>query len=149
MGDNAEVLSGIQKDKTISYPVLTPNIKGLDAAIKAGAQEVAIFAAASESFSQKNINCSIEESIARFDEVLKVAKEKGIKVRGYVSCVLGCPYEGNIEPEAVLKVTKVLLDKGCYEVSLGDTIGVGTPGKFHNLLFCNFKLNPFFYSKYL
>lgn len=130
MGDNAKVLLGIQKDPSISYPVLTPNLKGLMAAIEAGAQEVAVFAAASESFSQKNINCSIEESIARFDEVFKLAAEKNIKVRGYVSCVLGCPYEGYIEPEAVVKVAKILLDKGCYEISLGDTIGVGTPGMY-------------------
>jgi len=102
--------------------------------LAAGVQEIAIFGAASESFSKKNINCSISESLARFAAVTEAAKEKGIKIRGYVSCVVGCPYEGPIAPEAVARVTRTLLDMGCYEVSLGDTIGVGTPGTMRAML---------------
>ena len=96
--------------------------------MEAGAKEVAIFGAASESFSRKNINCSIDESLQRFDEVTKVALQNGIKIRGYVSCVIGCPYEGPIQPSKVAEVSSKMLDLGCYEISLGDTIGVGTPG---------------------
>lgn len=129
MGDNSSVMKGINKVEGITYPVLTPNLKGFNAALESGATEVAIFASASESFSHKNINCSIEESIERFNEVLNAAKDNNIKVRGYVSCVLGCPYEGEIKPESVVRVANILLEKGCYEISLGDTIGVGTPGK--------------------
>jgi hydroxymethylglutaryl-CoA lyase len=111
-----------------SYSALTPNIKGLESAIDAGAKEVAVFAAATESFSQRNINCSIADSVKRFEEVAKVAEQHGIKIRGYVSCVLGCPYEGMaVSPEKVLDVSQRLLDIGCYEISLGDTIGVGKP----------------------
>ncbi len=129
MGDNTEVLAQIKKHEGISYPVLTPNEKGFETAVLAGAKEVAIFGAASESFSKKNINCSIAESLKRFEPIMALAKEKNIKVRGYVSCVLGCPYEGDIAPEKVAEVAKTLFEMGCYEISLGDTIGVGTPLK--------------------
>lgn len=134
MGDNAEVLRGIRKKAGVSYPVLTPNIKGFESALKAGAEEVAVFGAASESFSQKNTNCSTAESIERFRLVLEAAKKANVKVRGYVSTVVGCPYEGAISPKAVVKVSEALLEMGCYEISLGDTIGVGTPGTFRSLL---------------
>jgi len=113
----------------VSYPVLTPNLKGFEAARAAGATEVAIFGAASEAFSQKNINCSIAESLERFRPVTAEATKHGIKVRGYVSCVLGCPYQGEVKPERVAGVAAALYEMGCYEVSLGDTIGTGTPGK--------------------
>jgi hydroxymethylglutaryl-CoA lyase len=109
--------------------VLTPNLKGFEAARAAGATEVAIFGAASETFSRKNINCSIAESLERFKPVVEAAKGSNIKVRGYVSCVLGCPYEGEIDPQRVADVAAALYGMGCYEVSLGDTIGTGTPGK--------------------
>ncbi|KKJ77379.1 hydroxymethylglutaryl-CoA lyase [Kiloniella litopenaei] len=127
MADASEVLSGITRKAEISYPVLTPNLKGLERAVETGVQEIAIFGAASESFSQKNINCSIQESLARFEPVVQAAREKNIKVRGYVSCVLGCPYEGKIAPQKVAEVAEALFDMGCYEISLGDTIGTGTP----------------------
>lgn len=129
MGDSVELMARIERLPGVGYPVLTPNLKGLEAALAAGATEVAVFGAASESFSQKNINCSIAESLARFEPVVAAARQAGVKVRGYVSCVLGCPYEGEIRPEAVAGVASTLFDMGCYEVSLGDTIGVGTPGK--------------------
>ncbi|XP_065340641.1 hydroxymethylglutaryl-CoA lyase, mitochondrial isoform X1 [Cloeon dipterum] len=134
MADHSEVLKGITKVPGVSYPVLVPNLKGLESALAAGVEEIAIFGAASESFSRKNINCSIGESLARFGAVAQAAREKGVRVRGYVSCVVGCPYEGPIAPAAVARVTKTLLDMGCYEVSLGDTIGVGTPGTFAAML---------------
>ena len=141
MASASEILDSIHRDpqrfKTtiVDYPVLTPNLQGYLAARQSGAREVAIFGAASQSFSQKNINCSIEESMDRFKQVCKQAQKDRIKVRGYVSCVVGCPYEGmTIKPEAVLKVTETLLDMGCYEVSLGDTIGVGTPGSVGRML---------------
>jgi len=136
MADHKEVMTSISTlpYPSVSYPVLVPNIKGLDAAVECGAKEVAIFGAASESFSKKNINCSIEESLARFEPVLNSAKEAGVKVRGYVSCVVGCPYEGNIDPKKVAMVAKIMLDMGCYEISLGDTIGVGTPGTIRAML---------------
>ena len=129
MADNAAVMAGIRRKPGVSYPVLTPNMKGFETAVDAGVEEVAVFGAASERFSQRNINCSIAESLDRFTPVLEVAKEQGIRVRGYVSCVLGCPYEGEIKPQAVAKVAERLYAMGCYEISLGDTIGVGTPGK--------------------
>jgi hydroxymethylglutaryl-CoA lyase len=113
----------------VSYPVLTPNLKGFEAARAAGATEVAIFGAASEAFSKKNINCSIAESLERFRPVVDAAMAANIRVRGYISCVVGCPYEGDIEPQKVAEVARALFDMGCYEISLGDTIGVGTPGK--------------------
>ncbi len=127
MADSTAVFNAIERLDGNTYVALTPNIKGLEAAIAAGADEVAVFGAASQSFSQKNINCSIEESLIRFEPLMSMAKENGLRVRGYVSCVLGCPYEGDIAPEVVAMVAKKLLDMGCYEISLGDTIGVGTP----------------------
>jgi hydroxymethylglutaryl-CoA lyase len=126
MADAAEVMSGIPRPPGLTYSVLTPNLKGFEAALAAGADEVAIFAAATESFSQKNINCSIAESLQRFEPVMAAAAQANIKVRGYVSCVLGCPYEGAVSPQAVAAVARALFDMGCYEISLGDTIGVGT-----------------------
>jgi len=129
MADHTEVLEGIRRRPGVSYPVLTPNLKGFQAARAAGATEVAIFGAASESFSRKNINCSIAESLERFRPVADAAREAGVRVRGYISCVLGCPYEGAIAPQKVAEVAHALYDMGCYEISLGDTIGTGTPGK--------------------
>ncbi len=129
MADHAEVLERVRRKPGVSYPVLTPNLKGFEAARAAGATEVAVFGAASEAFSNKNINCSIAESLARFQPVVETALQHHIKVRGYVSCVLGCPYEGDIAPARVAEVAGALYDMGCYEISLGDTIGVGTPGK--------------------
>jgi hydroxymethylglutaryl-CoA lyase len=129
MADHTEVLERIRRKPGVAYPVLTPNLMGLEAARAAGATEVAIFGAASETFSKKNINCSIAESLDRFKPLLKTALTSGIKVRGYVSCVLGCPYEGEVKPQRVAEVAQALLEMGCYEISLGDTIGVGTPGK--------------------
>ena len=113
MGDNAEVMARIQRLPGVDYPVLTPNLQGFQSALAAGAQEVAVFAAASESFSRKNINCSIAESLARFEPVMDAAKAAGVRVRGYVSCVLGCPYEGEIAPEAVADVAATLFGMGC------------------------------------
>ena len=129
MADTAEVLAAIKRVPGVAYPVLVPNLKGLEAAVAGGVEEIAVFGAASESFSRKNINCSIAESLERFRPVVEAALAKGIRVRGYVSCVLGCPYEGEIAPDAVAAVSKALADMGCYEISLGDTIGVGTPLK--------------------
>jgi len=130
MADTAEVLAGIRRKPGVSYPVLVPNMKGFEAAAAAvGVEEIAIFGAASESFSQRNINCSIAESLERFAPVAEAALARGWRVRGYVSCVLGCPYEGAVAPAAVADVSRKLLALGCYEVSLGDTIGVGTPAK--------------------
>ncbi|MCC7038351.1 MAG: hydroxymethylglutaryl-CoA lyase [Alphaproteobacteria bacterium] len=134
MADTADVFAAIAKKSGVSYPVLVPNAKGMESAVAAGVREIAVFAAASESFSQKNINCSIAESIERFKPVIDEAKKHGIAVRGYVSCVLGCPYEGEIAPEAVVHVAKELFGLGCYEISLGDTIGTGTPVKTRLLL---------------
>jgi len=129
MADHTEVLERVRRKPGVSYPVLTPNLKGFEAARAAGASEVAVFGAASEAFSKKNINCSIAESLERFRPVIETALQHRIKVRGYVSCVLGCPYEGDIAPARVAEVAGDLYDMGCYEISLGDTIGVGTPGK--------------------
>jgi len=129
MADHTEVLEGIKRKPGVSYPVLTPNLKGFEAARAAGATEVAVFGASSESFSRKNINCTIAESLERFRPVTDAARQAGIKVRGYISCVLGCPYEGEVAPAKVAEVARALHDMGCYEISLGDTIGVGTPGK--------------------
>jgi len=127
MADHVEVLEGIRRKPGVSYPVLTPNLKGFEAAKAAGATEVAIFGAASEAFSKKNINCTIAESMERFRPVAEAARTSNIKVRGYLSCVVGCPYEGDVAPQKVAEVAAMLWDMGCYEVSLGDTIGVGTP----------------------
>jgi hydroxymethylglutaryl-CoA lyase len=129
MADAPQVMAGISRRPGTSYPVLVPNIRGFEAAAAAGATEVAVFAAASESFSQRNINCSIAQSLERFQPVMAAASAAGIKVRGYISCVLGCPYEGEVAPSKVADVAAKLVEKGCYEISLGDTIGVGTPGK--------------------
>ncbi|KAB5561944.1 hypothetical protein PHYPO_G00012300 [Pangasianodon hypophthalmus] len=134
MADQEEVMRGISRKPGVNYPVLTPNLKGYRAAVKAGAKEVAIFGAASELFSKKNINCSVEESLQRFEEVMSAAKQEGVPVRGYVSCVLGCPYEGKVSPLKVADVAKRLYAMGCYEISLGDTIGVGTPGGMSEML---------------
>lgn len=134
MAGSAEVYTRIQKRAGVSYPMLVPNLKGMEAALAAGVEEIAIFAAASEAFAQKNTNCSIAESIERFEAVMQQAKAHQIKVRGYVSCVLGCPYEGEVLPEKVAEVAGKLYDMGCYEVSLGDTVGVGTPLKAQALI---------------
>ena len=137
MADHSQILKGVNTlnlATKVHFPVLVPNIKGLESALSAGVEEIAIFGAASESFSKKNINCSIEESLRRFEDVMKIAQEKGLRVRGYVSCVVGCPYEGAIEPRQVAKVAKIMKEMGCYEISLGDTIGVGTPGSMKRML---------------
>lgn len=135
MADTPEVLARIPRKVGVSYPVLVPNLKGLEAAEAAvGVEEIAIFGAASEAFSQKNINCSIAESLDRFAPVMERAKARGWRVRGYVSCVLGCPYEGDIAPEKVAEVAAALYRMGCYEVSLGDTIGTGTPLKARRMI---------------
>lgn len=134
MADSGEVFDKMTKRDGVSYPVLTPNMKGLDAALSHGAAEIAIFGAASEAFSQKNINCSIEESLDRFVPLAEKALAEGIRVRGYVSCVLGCPYEGEVDPALVADVSARLDAMGCYEISLGDTIGTGTPLKTRALI---------------
>ena len=136
MGDNTEVLTRVLAKAApgVDYPVLTPNMKGFEAALAAGAREVAVFGAASESFSQKNINCSIAESLERFRPVLAAAAAADVRVRGYVSCVAGCPYEGAVAPGAVAEVAGTLFDMGCYEVSLGDTIGSGNPASIRRVL---------------
>ncbi|MCF6300488.1 MAG: hydroxymethylglutaryl-CoA lyase, partial [Proteobacteria bacterium] len=126
LADSSELCALLTQDEAVSYSALTPNIHGLEKAIAAGIKQIAIFTAASESFNQKNINCSIDESFARFKPLMLLAKKHGIAVRGYVSCVLGCPYEGEIAVNKVVEVAKKLIDIGCFEVSLGDTIGVGT-----------------------
>ncbi|SCY73392.1 hydroxymethylglutaryl-CoA lyase [Rhizobium sp. NFACC06-2] len=127
MAGSAEVLTALGRRQGVTFQMLVPNMKGFEAARDAGTEEIAIFASASESFSQKNINCSIGESFGRFAPVLEGAREAGMRVRGYVSCVLGCPYEGRVSLHAVVSVARRLHDLGCYEVSLGDTIGTGTP----------------------
>ena len=129
MADTPDLLARLPRRPGVSYPVLVPNLKGFESALAADVKEIAIFGAASQTFSQRNINCSIEESLERFRPVAAAAKAHGIRVRGYVSCVLGCPYEGEIAPEVVTAVARALRDMGCYEISLGDTIGVGTPLK--------------------
>jgi hydroxymethylglutaryl-CoA lyase len=134
MGDAAEVMAGITRKAGVAYAALTPNMRGAEGAIVARADEVAIFSAASESFTRKNINCSIAESIERFIPVVEAAKKNNVRIRGYVSTVLGCPYEGEIDPAQVAAVARELLDMGCYEISLGDTIGVGTPVKARKML---------------
>ncbi|WP_114325940.1 hydroxymethylglutaryl-CoA lyase [Candidatus Colwellia aromaticivorans] len=134
MGTSTEVFEKLNRNKDVTYAALTPNMRGFEAALAVNADEVAIFGAASESFSQKNINCSIEESLARFAPIMEAAKKANIKVRGYVSCVLGCPYEGDIEPEQVALVAEKLLAMGCYEISLGDTVGVGNPASVTKMI---------------
>lgn len=127
LADASDVMAGIRRDEGVAYGVLTPNMRGFEGAVAAKASEVAIFAAASEGFSQKNINCSIAESIERFAPIMVAAKAVGLPVRGYVSCVTDCPYDGRIEPSEVARITELLLAAGCFEVSLGDTIGAGMP----------------------
>ena len=134
MASSAEVLKGISRKNGVVYPVLTPNKKGFIDALEADVEEVAVFAAASEAFSQKNINCSIAESIDRFKPVFESAQKHNIRIRGYVSCALGCPYEGEVTPAVVTDVAGRLYDMGCYEVSLGDTIGTGTPLKAKEMI---------------
>jgi hydroxymethylglutaryl-CoA lyase len=133
MAGSAELFAGIQRKPGVTYAALTPNLRGFEDALAAGVQEVAVFAAASEAFSQRNINCSISESLDRFLPVMEAARLHGITVRGYVSCVLGCPYEGTVAPKQVAAVANELYAMGCYEVSLGDTIGTGTPGATRTL----------------
>jgi hydroxymethylglutaryl-CoA lyase len=133
MAGSAEVFAGITRKAGVTYAALTPNLRGLEQAVAAGVSEVAVFAAASEAFSQRNINCSISDSLQRFVPVMEAARQHGISVRGYVSCVLGCPYEGRVNPQQVAAVASELYAMGCYEVSLGDTIGTGTPGATREL----------------
>src|SRR5579859_1739529 len=134
MADSAEVVANIKRKPGVRYPALVPNAKGYEAARAAGVEEIAIFAAASETFSQRNTNCSITESFDRFAPVVAAAKRDGVTVRGYVSCVVDCPYEGAIAPAAVASVARRLLELGCYEVSLGDTIGTATPARVQAML---------------
>ncbi|XP_043468277.1 hydroxymethylglutaryl-CoA lyase, mitochondrial [Leptopilina heterotoma] len=134
MADNVEVFKGIKKFEGINYPVLVPNVKGLEKAIEVGAKEVSIFGTPSETFSRKNTNCSVTESMSKMKEIINIAKKNNLKIRGYVSCVVACPYEGAIKPFAVASLSSALLELGCYEISLGDTIGVGTPKKVKSLL---------------
>ncbi|MHA7872306.1 MAG: hydroxymethylglutaryl-CoA lyase [Hyphococcus sp.] len=134
MAASDAVMAQIDRLPGVSYPVLTPNMKGYEGARAANADTVAVFAAASEAFSQKNINCSIEESLARFQPVIEAAKADNVRVRGYVSCVLGCPYEGDIPVANVVRVARALHDMGCYEISLGDTIGVGAAGATREMI---------------
>ncbi|NMX59277.1 hydroxymethylglutaryl-CoA lyase [Pseudomonas sp. WS 5146] len=133
MAGSAEVFAQIQRTPGVTYGALAPNLRGFEDALAAGVKEVAVFAAASEAFSQRNINCSISDSLERFAPIMTAAKQHGISVRGYVSCVLGCPYEGQIAPEQVAAVARELYAMGCYEVSLGDTIGTGTAGATRRL----------------
>ncbi|MGI2170729.1 hydroxymethylglutaryl-CoA lyase [Shewanella sp. MF05960] len=142
MADSNDVLRQIKRKPGVVYSALTPNLKGFELALAAGADEVAIFGAASESFSQKNINCSIDESIARFAPLIEAAQKHNIRVRGYVSCVLGCPYEGDIAVSEVARVSEILYQMGCYEISLGDTIGVGTPTKARQMVEAVTKVMP-------
>jgi hydroxymethylglutaryl-CoA lyase len=134
MADTAQVYALIKKKPGVSYPVLVPNMHGMEEALASRVKDIAVFAAASETFSEKNIDCTIQESFTRFAPVIDAAKKHGIRVRGYVSCVLGCPYEGEIEPAAVAHVAQTLFDMGCFEISLGDTIGVGTPEATRRML---------------
>src|SRR5258706_246296 len=134
MADHTEVLERMRRKPGVDYPVLTPNLKGYEAARAAGATEVAVFAAATEAFSKKNINCSIAESLERFRPVIESSLKIKIKVRGYISCVVACPYDGAVAPQKVGELAAALYDMGCYEISLGDTIGAGTPGKTQALI---------------
>ena len=134
MADAAKVMTAVRGRTDVALPVLVPNMKGFEAAVAAGAKEVAVFGAASEAFSKKNINCTIEESLERFRPVVAAARDADVKVRGYVSCALGCPYQGEVKPTAVADVAWALFEMGCYEVSLGDTIGIGTPGAVKEMI---------------
>lgn len=142
MADSLEVMSKITRSSNVTYAALTPNVRGFEQALDANANEVAVFTSSSEGFCQKNINCSIEESLERFLPVVALAKDKGIPVRGYLSCIVDCPYDGPTEPSQVAKVAQALLDLGCYEVSLGDTIGTGTPVRVANMLDAVFERVP-------
>lgn len=134
MANSSEVLAQVKRLSHVSYSALTPNLKGLERALKAGVNEVAVFAAATESFSERNTNCSMAEGLARFEPLVKMALEAGIKVRGYVSVVIDCPYEGAVKPQVVAQVAHQLQQMGCYEISLGDTIGTATPGRMLQML---------------
>lgn len=134
MADSGQVFSALRPLPDVAYPMLVPNLQGLEKALSLGVKEIAIFGAASESFSQKNINCSIQESLDRFAKVVDRAHAESLRVRGYISCVLGCPYEGEVAPQRVAEIAKLLVDRGCYEISLGDTIGVGTPDRARKLV---------------
>lgn len=140
--DAALVLSGMKRVPGVIYPVLVPNRKGMENALRAGAKTIAIFGSASETFSQKNINCSIEESKKRFREVMQMANDKRIPVRAYISCVYGCPYEGEVKVDAVMSLAEFMLEQGCYEISLGDTIGVATPKQAQSLFLRLAKVMP-------
>ena len=129
MADNSVVMAGIRRKPGVSYPVLVPNLKGLEAAIASGVEEVVVFGAATETFSRRNTNCSIEEGLARFRDVCRAALDARLRVRGDISVCLGCPYEGEVAPEAVVRVARALDDMGCYEITIADTIGVGTAGQ--------------------
>ena len=142
MADHDALMRALKRRPGVAYPVLTPNLQGFEAAVAAGADYVAVFAAASEAFSKKNINCSIAESIERFAPVMAAARERGVGVRGYVSCVIGCPYEGDVAPAKAAEVALRLADIGCDEISLGDTIGVGTPASVQRLLDACAKILP-------
>jgi len=134
MAGTDQVLKALPSRAGVSWTALVPNVQGLEAAIAAGCREVAVFAAASEAFSQQNINCSIEQSLRRYQEVIVRARDAGVRVRGYVSCVMGCPFTGQVKPEAVAAVSAALFGMGCYEISLGDTIGTGTPAATTRLI---------------
>jgi hydroxymethylglutaryl-CoA lyase len=134
MADSDQVFAGLTQSPGLTLAALTPNLKGFERAMESGVREVAVFASASEGFSEKNINCTIAESLTRFEPVMQAARDQGVAVRGYISCVVGCPYDGEVAPQQVDVVSRALFDMGCYEVSLGDTIGVGTPGHFKRLL---------------
>mgnify|MGYP006095935759 FL=1 len=134
MANSSEVLAQVKRLPHVSYSALTPNLRGLERALDAGVNEVAVFAAATEKFSQRNTNCSIAEGLARFEPVVKTALEAGLKVRGYVSVVIDCPYEGPVKPEAVAHIAHQLQQMGCYEISLGDTIGTATPARMLDML---------------
>lgn len=134
MAGSAEVFAQIEQRPGVTYAALTPNLKGFEAALEAGVREVAVFAAASEAFSKRNINCSIDDSLLRFEPLMAAAARHSVRVRGYISCVLGCPYEGAVDPSRVAEIAAELIGMGCYEVSLGDTIGVGTAGDTRRLI---------------
>lgn len=147
MADHVAVMTGIRQQPGVSYTALIPNMKGFAAALAAGIREIAVFSGASETFSSRNTNCSITEGLARFDAVCVAAQTNGVRVRGYIPCVLDCPYEGQVQPGRVADIAAELLNMGCYEVSLGDTIGMGTPGRTRNLIEvvakkCRWRISP-------
>ncbi|HIF17365.1 MAG TPA: hydroxymethylglutaryl-CoA lyase [Cycloclasticus sp.] len=142
MADASDILSLLDLNSSTNYSVLTPNLKGVERALDSGVKEIAVFSAASESFTQKNTNCSIDESLHRIEELMRPAIAQNVRVRGYVSCVLGCPYDGDIATTKVASLSKALVDMGCYEISLGDTIGIGTPIKAKAMLDDVLKLVP-------